>query len=237
MAQRFQEMRETDPLLRRLLQEATPELTVLDVGAGTGRYAIPLAKAARSVIAVDSSQAMLAFLRDEARSLGLENLTIVHAPWEEAQVEPCDIVLCSHVIYSVMEIAPFLRKLLEHARAACFMAIRITQFDAPLTELWELVHGEPRKPEPSFIELFNLLYRMGVHANVEVAPFGARGRWSYADLEEALVSCRDLLYLRPQPQRDATIRDYLERRLVVKDGRLSWPGLDMKAATLWWRME
>jgi ubiquinone/menaquinone biosynthesis C-methylase UbiE len=53
--------------------------TVLDVGAGTGVFAIAAARTGASVIAVDISPAMTAALRRRADQQGLSNLTVVDA--------------------------------------------------------------------------------------------------------------------------------------------------------------
>ena len=58
----------SDPLLRRLLRVAEPSSTAIDVGAGTGRFAIPLAAELRHVTAVDPSAAMLERLMRRERS-------------------------------------------------------------------------------------------------------------------------------------------------------------------------
>src|SRR5690348_9922500 len=47
-----------DPLFLRLRAIVRPDDTVLDVGAGAGRYALPLAGLARRVVAVEPSPAM-----------------------------------------------------------------------------------------------------------------------------------------------------------------------------------
>lgn len=53
--------------------------TILDVGAGTGVFAIAAARTGASVIAVDVSPAMTAALRKRADEEGLSNLTVVDA--------------------------------------------------------------------------------------------------------------------------------------------------------------
>jgi len=50
-------------LIERLLR---PDDTLLDVGAGTGRFAIPLARQVRRVTALDQSAAMLDVLAQKA---------------------------------------------------------------------------------------------------------------------------------------------------------------------------
>jgi ubiquinone/menaquinone biosynthesis C-methylase UbiE len=53
--------------------------TVVDLGAGTGRFALAAARRFRQVTAVDVSPAMLAVLRERAAAAGLSNLTCVQA--------------------------------------------------------------------------------------------------------------------------------------------------------------
>lgn len=56
-----------------------PAATVLDLGAGTGQFALAAARAFGQVIAVDISPAMLAILRERAAAAGMANLTCVEA--------------------------------------------------------------------------------------------------------------------------------------------------------------
>jgi SAM-dependent methyltransferase len=72
----------TDPtedltLLRELGLGA--QSTLVDLGAGTGTFAVAAAPFCRQVVAVDVSPAMLAALRGKAERLGLTNVTCVRA--------------------------------------------------------------------------------------------------------------------------------------------------------------
>jgi len=66
-----------NPFLRWLRRVTDPSSTVLDVGAGTGRFALPLAAGVRYVTAVDPSGGMLGILRRDAERQGVTNLTTV----------------------------------------------------------------------------------------------------------------------------------------------------------------
>ena len=87
-----------DPLLRRLRRVTDASSTAIDVGAGTGRFALALAAGVKHVTAVDPSTAMLRILRREARRLGLRNLTTVPATWDEADTAPADVAFSSFVL-------------------------------------------------------------------------------------------------------------------------------------------
>ena len=58
--------RTDDPVLNALLGHVQPSDVWLDVGAGAGRFALPIARRAREVIALDPSPGMLAALRELA---------------------------------------------------------------------------------------------------------------------------------------------------------------------------
>ena len=220
-----------------VVAHVTPESTVLDVGAGVGRYALPLAKLARQVVAVEPSRGMWGFLESDAAEQGLTNIRVVPRSWEEADVEPCDVALCSHVAYFVAHIQPFVEKLQQHTKAYCFIAIRTTQQDELLWELWREVHGEERSPEPGFMDLYNVLYQsLGVCANVDFMP-SRSGRGPLVagrTLEEALAEARGRLFVAEGSPEESVVRAYLGERLVEDRGRLTLPEPRMVTAIVWW---
>ena len=70
------------------------ESVVVDMGAGTGHFALQLAPHCRRVVAVDVSNAMLAVLEREIARTGVENVEVTHAGLlsYEHQGEPADFV-------------------------------------------------------------------------------------------------------------------------------------------------
>ena len=62
--------RTDDPVLDRLLELARPGERWLDIGAGAGRYALPLARRVGDVVAIDPSAAMLGLLSEAMAELG-----------------------------------------------------------------------------------------------------------------------------------------------------------------------
>ncbi|HZA22763.1 MAG TPA: methyltransferase domain-containing protein [Dehalococcoidia bacterium] len=61
--------RSGDPLLDRLLAEVSLDDTLIDVGAGGGRMALPLALHCRHVVAVEPSPSMVRVLDSRRRSM------------------------------------------------------------------------------------------------------------------------------------------------------------------------
>ncbi|MSQ15775.1 MAG: methyltransferase domain-containing protein [Dehalococcoidia bacterium] len=214
--------------------------TIMDVGAGVGRHAIPLAKLGREVVAIESSEQMAQYLEANAEAEGVRNLSVVRSTWElVTQIDPVDVVVCSHVIYSTEDVASFVKKIDDHARQYCFFVLRADQVDGHLDELWKLVHGSEREPEPNLMDFYNLLHQIGILANVEIVPFGSGSgsRWTYAAFEDAMDHCRGRLYTLPDTREDRIISDYLKQVLVEQDGKHVWPAPQIRAGIVWWKQE
>src|SRR5689334_9783267 len=84
LAQRFKDdpRRMDDPVVNLIGEWLRPESTVLDVGGGAGRYALPLALRSKYVTVVDPSPSMLQALRESAADAGIENVSAVQAGWD-----------------------------------------------------------------------------------------------------------------------------------------------------------
>src|SRR5438105_1225792 len=94
-----------DPFFQRLHQVVTPQTSILDVGAGTGRFALALAPQAGPIIAIEPNASMLSYLRSGAAELNLTNITCIPATWQDAPDDlQADIVICSHVLYPIRDV-------------------------------------------------------------------------------------------------------------------------------------
>jgi ubiquinone/menaquinone biosynthesis C-methylase UbiE len=91
----------------------TQTSVVCDVGAGTGYFALRLAKLAAQVYAVDVEPQLLSLLRDRVASAGLQNVTPVLGLPHDPLIPPavCDLILVVNVFHHVPERAAYLRRL------------------------------------------------------------------------------------------------------------------------------
>src|SRR5450759_3216864 len=116
--------RTDEPTLEMLRAMAVPDETWLDIGAGAGRYALPLALRVHRVIAVEPSAGMRRAMRAGLDEHGLENVQVVAGSWPESLplLEPlpaADVSLIAHVGYDIEQIGPFLDAMEAATRDRC----------------------------------------------------------------------------------------------------------------------
>ena len=208
--------RQGDPVVEALLANLKPGDTLLDVGAGGGRLALPLALSCRSVTAVEPSPSMCAVLQETANEYGIDNVSIVQSGWVDAEVEPADVILCSHVVYVIEDIGAFVRKLNSHARRLVLCVLFQSPPQAQIYGLWEQVHGEPRHPLPCLPEFLPVLEELGISA--EVTEIGGQGPRGFDSLEEARTLIPRRLYVAPDTPEMERLERALQESLFEEDG-------------------
>ena len=227
--------RGVDPLVASVRKQLRAEDTILDIGAGTGRHAVALAPHAQRVTALDPSPAMLAFLREDAEEASLDNIDVIEGAWPDAAGETpeADIVISANVLYPIEDVVPFLVAMDGHARRLCFLQLMTRQpwFDPP--GLWQAVHGEPRRPQPAYMEAVNLLHQLGCYANVEIA--WADIPRTFDSLDIAVERFAESVAVGDDEERRARLRAALEETLEIRsDGTLALAGQRFPQATVWW---
>lgn len=140
---------------------------VIDVGCGPGTYPLLMAKWARWITCLDSSDGMLQRLKEEAVRAQIYNIDLRLERWEDAGFESkYDLAMCAR--------SPAIRgregllKLEEaSSRSCCFIAGASQGEGKEWREIWELVIG--RYPEDSgngcgnynLVNPFNILLEEG----------------------------------------------------------------------------
>jgi SAM-dependent methyltransferase len=191
----------------------SPRKTLIDVGAGAGRHALPLAERLEWVTAVEPSEGMRAQIPRR------DNMTVVASNWEDAAVAPADLLICCHVLYGVADPVPFIAKMEVSARERVFIMLR----ESPMAHLGAVIRdrmlGEaPRLPR--FSDLFMLLVQMGIAPDVRFTSYPNPQR--YADIDEALADCQAMIGDRWDEEKGrALVEGLLERdgdELVYEGG-------------------
>ena len=214
-----------DPVLDALRAHARPDDTWLDIGAGAGRYALPLARTVARVVAVDPSPSMLEALRESMRDHRIENLTAVEGRWPEALEQgsddlaaavPADVSLIAHVGYDVEQIWPFVEAMERVTRREC-LAVLMEGSPAMLAEpFWPEVHGERRIALPALPALVDLLAAHGRSPELRMLE-SRRRRWGNRSEIETYV--RRQTWVAPGSAKDARMQALIDEWLVeLPDG-------------------
>jgi len=149
----------------RLLQSAglRPGSTVVDLGAGTGQFALAAAEAWPRVIAVDPSPVMLGLLRDKShdRSASLEIVQGGFLTYEH-RGEPADLVYSRYALHHLP----------DFWKAIALGRIRQMLRPGGIFRLWDVVYHFPVEEAEDRIERWC------------ATGSTSDGEWTRADLEE-----------------------------------------------------
>jgi len=202
-----------DEFLKVIDPYVSPARTLIDAGAGTGRHAVPLSERLEWVTAVEPSEGMRSMIPPR------DNMTVVASTWEDAEVTPADLVICSHVLYGVADVEPFIAKLDRCARERVFVMLRESELPHPAALIRKRLQGDSGPPMPRFSDLFMLLLAMGIAPDVKFFSYNSVTR--YANLDEALVDARALV---GDGWDEAIGRPMLEELLTSDGGELVFDG-------------
>ncbi len=197
--------------------------TVLDVGAGTGRLALPMARLAKSVTALDQSSGMLSCLQENMAAEGLKNIRCIQKSWQDVsmgELEPHDVVLSSNSL-GVYDLKEALAKMDALAKRAVYIFTfsdgkrddGFRQFMREGKEGREGVHGRHGWHEAGpagYLVIYNLLADMGILADIKIMNWQSDEH--YPSLDEAVAEWKQMHEV--PAEREPDLREFLSLRLV-----------------------
>jgi SAM-dependent methyltransferase len=215
--------RTDEPVLDLLRALVEPGDTWLDIGAGAGRYALPIALLAREVIALDPSSGMLSALRDQMTEFSISNIRPIEGRWPpdgalNAKLGPlpaADVGLIAHVGYDVEAIGPFVDGMESAARRLCVAVLMERQPASVADPFWPRVHGESRVPLPALPDFLDLLRERGREPAVTVVEREPRTFESRTELAGFL---RRQLWIADGGEKERRYRAALDELVVERDG-------------------
>jgi SAM-dependent methyltransferase len=213
--------RTDDPVLDAILDLVQPADRWLDIGAGGGRYALPIARRAREVVAIDPSPRMRETLRAAATEFGIDNVTVVDGRWPMGEGAPTgDGALMAHVGYDIEHIGPFLDAA-ESAARRCVAVLMDRSPPSAAAALWPPVHGEERVELPALDDLVRLLRARGRRPRVRTVP---RVPPSWEDDASLQAAARRQLWVQPGSVKDERLSRAIAALAMRSRGRLQLPG-------------
>jgi CTP:molybdopterin cytidylyltransferase MocA/SAM-dependent methyltransferase len=193
-----------DGVLDALLALAEPSDRWLDIGAGAGRFALPLALRVREVIALDPSPSMLAGLREGMARHDIANVVPVEGRWppsdpDAAEAARADVALIAHVGYDIEPIGAFLDAMEAAAGRLCVAVLSERVPSSPAAPFWPPVHGEARIELPALGPFLDVVAARGAEPRVALVPHTPRA-WS--SREELATWVRHQLFIDAGSERD-----------------------------------
>ena len=233
--------RSGDTTLDALLDIARPGETWLDIGAGAGRYALPLALHVGKVMALDPSIGMLDALRGGMERHRIHNVRPVLARWPfdpaataaPAAASGADVALIAHLGYDVEAIEPFLDAMEAAAGRLCVAVLADPAPSAPAGPFWPVVHGEERVELPALDEFLAILRARGRDVRLTDERRQQRG---YASRDELQAWLRNQLFVVAGSAADGRLADEIGRRAgEAEDGSLHLvPAMESRIAIASW---
>lgn len=213
--------RADDPVLDAILATAGPDETWLDIGAGAGRYALPLALAVRRVIAVEPSPGMRRALRTGLRAHAIRNVRVAAGTWPESlarigRLPAADVSLIAHVGYDIEAIGPFLDAMEAATRDRCVALLMDRSPGAVADPWWPIIHGEERVALPALPELVEILQARGAHTEVVRVEPAAR---TFESADAVAAFLRRQLFIAEGGAKDRRLADAIAERVAVHDDR------------------
>lgn len=213
--------RTDEPVLDALLRLVEPGETWIDIGAGAGRYALPLALALAPsggrVIALDASPGMLDALLELQSEHGVADVEVVETRWpppDDVALDrfAADVALIAHVGYDIEGIGPFVRAMEAVARRLCVAVLMERQPSSIADAFWPPVHGEDRVALPALPDFVELLRARGRQPTVEML---AREPRRFASRDELEGFLRRQLWIERGGAADQRFRTALDEMIVV----------------------
>lgn len=209
---------------------------VLDIGAGPGTFAIPLALKGCRVTVVEPSPVMREALEERIMKENISNITVIPKRWEDVKPEelgeqPYDTVIASYSL-TMMDIAEAIAKM----QTVCRGTVHLFWFLTPPTwvtvnrDLWPLLHGGVFPGEPLADWLWQVLVEMGIYANLKVEPKSSPT--FYPTLEDAASEYIQRLNC-TTPEQEVTVKNYLHNVLRQEDNGFVL-GDEVLGAHIWW---
>ena len=213
--------------IRSLLDSS---MSVLEIGAGTGALTLPTARIVKRVTAVEPSPSMIKVLEWKLERNGVDNVHTVNSRWEDAEVEPHDVVLAVGCLYVFYDISDALGKMLEKARKGLILTMGSPRQGQLYKEAATVLRVSPPSMGPDFVHLYNVLCQLGIYANVNIVR--AKRSLLYENLEHAMDIRAERMELPEEklPQ----LKDYLKRRLsVAPSGEFTLGEIEGVTAIIW----
>jgi SAM-dependent methyltransferase len=217
--------------------DITTDSRVLDIGAGPGTLAIPIAPLVRDVTAVEPGAGMIEILQSHADRQGIRNIACVQKLWEDVEIfqdltAPYDIVIAS-LSLTMFDIREALRKMDAAASGSVhlFWFVDMPFWERMYADLWEPLHGRPYYSGPKTDCLFGVLYQMGIYPDVTMLPLSKEYRFGNRDEMTTFFWKR---FGVKTPKQERMVEEYVAPKIQKQGNEVVISG-NSTFAHIWWK--
>jgi len=219
--------------------DITKESRVLDIGAGPGTLAIPLASRVKEITAIEPGEGMTAILNERMKKKGITNIKIIGKRWEDTVPErdlfgQYDVVVASlSLTMEDIRLALHTMDTVSRGSVYLFWFVDMPFWERMYADLWEPLHGLPYYPGPKADCLFGVLYQMGIYANVAMLPL--RKEYRFGTMIEMTAFFRRRFNV-TRPEQERVLDDYLKPLIRTEGSEIVLSG-NSAFAKIWWRKD
>lgn len=215
---------------------------ILDIGCGSGKYAIPFAQAGHEVVGIDISSAMIQYAKENADKYGVKERTQFDCDiWEELDVEKAGWTGAFDLTFASMTPAirneAALDKMIRCSRGGCFLSSSVSKHEPIAERLRALLqmNKDQNFHMQRIYAVFNILWLKGYFPTI----FYVDSSWeNQFTLEEAIEHFRLFLRINPvdDPQLDQIIASTLQEMATEQADHLIRQEVHTKVAWLYWNV-
>jgi SAM-dependent methyltransferase len=219
--------------------EITKNSVILDIGAGPGTLAIPLAPLVKEITSIEPGKGMVKVLKERMRKEEITNITTICKRWED--IDPnCDLsgsydVVIASLSLTMEDIRLALQKMDAVSRGGVYLFwfVDMPFWEKMYADLWKPIHGSDYYSGPKADCLFCVLYQMGIYANIEMLPL--KKEYRFTNLNEMIAFFRRRFNVITDEQ-ERVLTDYLKPLVRVTESDLVISG-ESTFAKIWWRKD
>jgi len=219
----------------RMKRFINPDSSVLDIGAGTGRLAIPLAKMVKNVTVVEPARIFMMLLRENAERERIDNIEFVENLWTDFQPRKKYDLVYATWSPSIRDPAALMKM---HRSSCSYCALEMVA--SPYQDwdfygqIYPMVMEEDFRSHGNYLNILTTLYEHEIYANLETWEF--KDEIKYTGMKEALGSWENGLsdYVVLTERTKELLGQYY-RSMMNSDGSYTYPVKGV-SCMIWWKV-
>ncbi|AKN32789.1 cyclopropane-fatty-acyl-phospholipid synthase [Clostridium carboxidivorans P7] len=213
--------------------------SILDVGCGVGKHSLQFSKYAKNIIGIDISSKMIEYAIQNMKDMSIDNIEYKVETWQSLNLDDYNWRKKFDLVFASMTPAinskDTLLKMIEASKRYCFMSGFVYRNDNIKNQLREKILGKDKsynkKFENNIYYAFNILWNMGIHAEIQYKSVQWNKEW---DLSKAIeVYTLQFEDLGIENSKDI-IKSYLES--ISDNGKIK-DSVNAKVAWMLWKKD